>query len=60
MADHDILVLKNLKKSYRQPDGSELRILDIPAYRIAFGGHQPPHLRQSADRRLRPLADARA
>jgi ABC-type lipoprotein export system ATPase subunit len=37
MADHDILVLKNLKKSYRQPDGSELRILDIPAYRIAFG-----------------------
>jgi ABC-type lipoprotein export system ATPase subunit len=37
MADHDILVLKNLKKSYRQPDGTELRILDIPTYRVSPG-----------------------
>ncbi|MBN2579050.1 MAG: ABC transporter ATP-binding protein [Pirellulales bacterium] len=37
MANHDILILKNLKKSYRQPDGSELRILDIPAYRVSQG-----------------------
>jgi ABC-type lipoprotein export system ATPase subunit len=37
MASHDILILKNLKKTYRQPDGSELHILDIPAYRIAPG-----------------------
>jgi ABC-type lipoprotein export system ATPase subunit len=37
MEDHDILILKNLKKIYRQPDGSELRVLDIPAYRMAQG-----------------------
>jgi ABC-type lipoprotein export system ATPase subunit len=37
MPNHDILILKNLKKSFRQPDGSELRILDIPAYRISPG-----------------------
>jgi ABC-type lipoprotein export system ATPase subunit len=37
MPDHDILILKNLKKTYRQPDGSELHILDVPAYRVSPG-----------------------
>ena len=33
----DILHLRDVKKNYIQPDGSELRILDIPDFRIAFG-----------------------
>ena len=32
-----MLYLKDLKKSFRQPDGSELRILDIPEFRVAAG-----------------------
>jgi ABC-type lipoprotein export system ATPase subunit len=32
-----MLYLKDLKKSFRQPDGSELRILDIPEFHVAPG-----------------------
>jgi ABC-type lipoprotein export system ATPase subunit len=33
----NILHLRNIKKSFRQPDGSELHILDIPDFRVAEG-----------------------
>jgi ABC-type lipoprotein export system ATPase subunit len=33
----DILHLRDVKKNYVQPDGSELRILDIPDFRVAMG-----------------------
>jgi putative ABC transport system ATP-binding protein len=33
----DILHLRDVKKNYVQPDGSELRILDIPDFRVAVG-----------------------
>jgi ABC-type lipoprotein export system ATPase subunit len=33
----DILHLREIKKNYRQPDGTELRILDIPDFRVAAG-----------------------
>ena len=32
-----MLQLKDLKKSFRQPDGSELPVLDIPDFRVAAG-----------------------
>lgn len=32
-----MLELKNIKKSFPQPDGSRLRILDIPHYQVAAG-----------------------
>jgi putative ABC transport system ATP-binding protein len=32
-----MLELKNIKKSFHQPDGSRLRILDIPHYQVAAG-----------------------
>ncbi len=35
----DILHLRNVKKTFRQPDGSELHILDVPDFRVA-GGEQ--------------------
>ena len=33
----DILHLRDVKKNYVQPDGSELKILDIPDFRVAVG-----------------------
>jgi ABC-type lipoprotein export system ATPase subunit len=33
----DILQLKAVKKTFRQPDGTELRILDIPQFNVAPG-----------------------
>jgi ABC-type lipoprotein export system ATPase subunit len=33
----DILHIRDLKKTFRQPDGSELHILDIPDFRVAEG-----------------------
>jgi len=33
----DILHLRNVQKTFRQPDGSELHILDIPDFRVAEG-----------------------
>ena len=33
----DILHIRDLKKTFRQPDGSELRILNIPDFRVAEG-----------------------
>jgi putative ABC transport system ATP-binding protein len=32
-----MLLLKDIKKSFRQPDGSELPILDIPEFRVEAG-----------------------
>ncbi len=32
-----MLHLKDLKKSFRQPDGTELPVLDIPEFRVAAG-----------------------
>jgi putative ABC transport system ATP-binding protein len=32
-----MLLLKDIKKSFRQPDGSELPILDIPEFRVGSG-----------------------
>lgn len=32
-----MLELKNIKKSFQQPDGSRLRILDIPHFQVAAG-----------------------
>jgi len=32
-----MLELKNIKKSFHQPDGTRLRILDIPHYQVAAG-----------------------
>jgi ABC-type lipoprotein export system ATPase subunit len=33
----DILHIRDLKKTFRQPDGTELHILDIPDFRVAEG-----------------------
>ena len=32
-----ILHLRNVKKTFRQPDGSELHILDVPEFIVAEG-----------------------
>ena len=32
-----MLLLKDLKKSFRQPDGTELPVLDIPEFRVSAG-----------------------
>jgi ABC-type lipoprotein export system ATPase subunit len=32
-----MLLLKDIKKSFRQPDGTELPVLDIPEFRVAAG-----------------------
>ncbi len=32
-----MLVLKDVKKSFRQPDGTELPVLDVPDFRVAAG-----------------------
>jgi len=37
MTQPNILHLRDVKKTYSQPDGSELRILDIPDFRVATG-----------------------
>jgi ABC-type lipoprotein export system ATPase subunit len=37
MANHDILILRDVKKSYRQPDGTGLPVLDILKFRVAPG-----------------------
>jgi ABC-type lipoprotein export system ATPase subunit len=34
-----MLYLKDVKKSFRQPDGTELPVLDIPEFRLAAGEH---------------------
>jgi ABC-type lipoprotein export system ATPase subunit len=33
----NILHVRNVKKTFRQPDGTELRILDVPDFRVAEG-----------------------